>query len=288
MSSSSAIDPAQLALATEVVRPNLVKQTMAAGQLATSFGLRVAFSVEMPLIAKRAGYTAILMNMEHMAIGMETMSNIAVSCLNVGITPMVVVPTCTQEWISRCLDSGAQCVIVPHVNNKAEALICANAAKFPPIGKRSVTMVTAMTQYSSGIGYRAIGQVVNENVMIMPMIETEEGVANVEEIASTPGIDCLLIGCADLSMELGIPQEYDSEKFMSTIDKIAKAAAAAGITIGLGGLEPYPAKIEEIMLKYSNVRFVMAGRDMAILLAGMNAQVAQCKALNAKLQAAAA
>ena len=52
--------------------------------LAHSFGLRVAFSVEMPLIAARAGYQAILLNMEHMAIGMETMRDIAVSSLNVG------------------------------------------------------------------------------------------------------------------------------------------------------------------------------------------------------------
>jgi hypothetical protein len=47
-------------------------------------------------------------------------------------------------------------------------------------GRRSVTMVTAMTQYSSNIGYRAIAQAVNDNVLIMPMIETREGVENVE------------------------------------------------------------------------------------------------------------
>jgi hypothetical protein len=49
------------------------------------------------------------------------------------ITPMVVVPTCTQEWISRCLDSGAQAIVVPLVNNVDEALIYANASKFPPL-----------------------------------------------------------------------------------------------------------------------------------------------------------
>ena len=84
MSSSGQIDPAALSLARETVRPNNVKNTMMSGRLAYSFGLRLAFSIEMPLIAHRAGYTALLMNMEHMAIGMETMKDISVACLNVG------------------------------------------------------------------------------------------------------------------------------------------------------------------------------------------------------------
>lgn len=73
-----------VALAREVCRPNLVKNLMLENRLAYSFGLRVAFSTEMPLVAKRSGYSAVLMNLEHMAMNMETMKDIAVSCLNVG------------------------------------------------------------------------------------------------------------------------------------------------------------------------------------------------------------
>jgi 2-keto-3-deoxy-L-rhamnonate aldolase RhmA len=112
---------------------------------------------------------------------------------------MVVVPTCSPDWISRCLDSGAQAIIVPHVNNVEQAKMCVNASKFPPLvysplpfqfnvlmfeqGHRSVTMVTAMTQYTTELSYGAIAEVVNEEVMIMPMIETKEGVENVEWVA---------------------------------------------------------------------------------------------------------
>jgi hypothetical protein len=74
----------QAALAREVCRPNLVKDLMLQNKLAYSFGLRIAFSTEMPLIAKRAGYSAVLMNLEHMAMSIETMKDIAVACLNVG------------------------------------------------------------------------------------------------------------------------------------------------------------------------------------------------------------
>ncbi|KAF2448076.1 HpcH/HpaI aldolase [Karstenula rhodostoma CBS 690.94] len=278
----------QITAARELCRPNLVKTTMEHNALAHSFGLRVAFSVEMPLIAKRAGYQAVLMNLEHMAIGMETMRDIAVSSLNVGITPMVVVPTCAPEWISRCLDAGAQAIIVPHVNNAEQALMCVNAGKFPPMGKRSVTMVQPMTQYATNFTYDIIAQVVNDAVLIMPMIETNEGVANVEAIAAVPGVDSLLIGCADLCMELGIPGQYDTELFQSTVERIAAAAEQAStngrkVFVGLGGLEPRPDLIEMFALRHPSIRFAMSGRDMALLLTGMAKQASSINEISTKL-----
>ncbi|KAI0144999.1 HpcH/HpaI aldolase [Pestalotiopsis sp. NC0098] len=284
----AAVPPEQLALAREICRPNLVKQLMRKNKLAHSFGMRIAFSTEMPLVAKRAGYSAVLMNLEHMAMSIETMKDVAVSCLNVGITPMVVVPTCSSEWISRCLDSAAQAIIVPHVNNVEQALMCVNASKFPPLGHRSVTMVTAMTQYTTNLSYAAIGQVVNDEVMIMPMIETQEGIENVEAIAAVPGIDALLIGCADLCMEFGIPGEYDSELFHSLVAKVATAAEKGStdgrqVFVGLGGLEPRPDLLETFVKRHPSIRFAMAGRDLALLLASMSKQAAAMNEISKRL-----
>ncbi|SCV28551.1 uncharacterized protein FFB14_01784 [Fusarium fujikuroi] len=170
----------ELIEAREICRSNLVKQVMMDNQIATSFGLRLCLSTELPLIAKRAGYSAVLMNLEHAPIGIETMRDISVACLNVGITPMVVVPTCEAQWISRCLDSGAQAIVVPHVNNVEEAKVCVNAAKYPPLGRRSLTMAQPITQYTTHIPHQVVAQVINDNVMIMPMIETAEGLLNAE------------------------------------------------------------------------------------------------------------
>ncbi|KDN64760.1 putative HpcH/HpaI aldolase [Colletotrichum sublineola] len=278
----------QLALAREVCRPNLVKNLMQSNKLAHSFGLRIAFSTEMPLVAKRAGYSAVLMNLEHMAMNMETMKDIAVSCLNVGITPTVVVPTCAPDWISRCLDAGAQAIIVPHVNNVEQATMNPDL-QADNQGHRSVTMVTAMTQYTTELSYGALAEAVNNEVLIMPMIETKEGVENVEAIAAVPGVDALFIGCADLCMELGIPGQYDSELFHSTVAKIVAAAEKASmdgrkIFVGLGGLEPRPDLLEELVRRHSPIRFTMAGRDMALLLAGMSKQAAAMNEISTRLQ----
>lgn len=61
-----------------------------------------------------------------------------------------------------------------------------------------MTMVTAMTQYETRLSFSTV---VNDAVMIMPMIETKEGVEIVEQTAAVPGIDALFIGCVDLCME---------------------------------------------------------------------------------------
>ncbi|RGP60408.1 aldolase [Fusarium longipes] len=275
--------------AREICRGNLVKQVMMDNQIATSFGLRLCLSAEIPLIAKRAGYSAILMNLEHAPIGIETMRDISVACLNVGsITPMVVVPTCEAQWISRCLDSGAQAIVVPHVNNVQQAQLCVNAAKYPPLGRRSLTMAQPITQYATNIPPHLVAEVVNENVLILPMIETKEGVSNAESIAAVAGVDALFVGCADLTMDLGIAGQYDTDEFREAIDTIAKAAQGASIGgrkvfVGLGGLEGRPDLLEDFAKRYSSIRFTMAGRDLSILAVGMSNQLDIIRDLSSRI-----
>ncbi|KAI3543264.1 HpcH/HpaI aldolase [Colletotrichum abscissum] len=100
---------------------------------------------------------------------------------------------------------------------------------------------------------------VNDDVLIMPMIETREGVENVEAIAAVPGIDALFIGCADLCMELAVPGQHDSEFFHSTVAKIANAAEKASVdgrkvSVGLGGLEPRPDLLEALAKRHASIR----------------------------------
>ncbi|KAF8917009.1 Phosphoenolpyruvate/pyruvate domain-containing protein [Mucidula mucida] len=279
-----------MAQALAVVRPNLVKDRMAAGQIAHSLGLRICLSTEMALLAQRAGYHAVLMNLEHSATGLETASAICTACLNVGITPMVVVPTNSPEWISRSLDSGAQAVIVPHVSTVESAKACVKAAKYPPIGTRSMTMLNAITQYSTGIHFKAISKVSNDTTIIMPMIETKEGLENVEAIAAVEGIDCLLVGCGDLCVDLDIPGEYDNPIFLAAVAKVAAAVDAANAAsgqkrfVGLGGLETRPDCMEDLTRRYPCIRYLMAGRDIVHMFNGMKAQCKTFAEINEKIQ----
>jgi 2-keto-3-deoxy-L-rhamnonate aldolase RhmA len=83
---------------------------------------------------------------------------------------------------------------------------------------------------------------VNEELLIVPMVETLKSLDNLEEILSVPGIDVLLVGPSDLSIALGIALDYQNPKYQETLDKIAKACEEAGVVPGMyfipRGLDP--------------------------------------------------
>ena len=74
---------------------------------------------------------------------------------------------------------------------------------------------------------------VNEKLVVVPMIETMESMGNLEEIVSVPGVDVLLVGPSDLSINLGIPLDYLNPKYQGALDKIASACEDAGVVPGM-------------------------------------------------------
>lgn len=88
-------------------------------------------------------------------------------------------PANTSDWISRCLDGGAQAVIVPHVNSAAEAQNVVRYAKFAPLGERSATGGMPIFRYAS-VAAKYANQVSNEGTLIICMIETEKALEDVE------------------------------------------------------------------------------------------------------------
>ena len=79
---------------------------------------------------------------------------------------------------------------------------------------------------------------VNNELLIVPMIETNQALENLDAIASVPGVDVLLIGPSDLSIELGVPLDYACDTYQRALDKIAAAAAKHGIAAGMYFIPP--------------------------------------------------
>ena len=117
---------------------NSMKRKLAAGELVLCMNLRLARSVDIAMVAKAGGYDALYVDMEHSPYSIETTSTICAAALGIGITPLVRVPSHDAHWSSRVLDGGAQGVIVPHVDNPAEAEAVVRDCGFPPLGRRSV------------------------------------------------------------------------------------------------------------------------------------------------------
>ena len=90
--------------------------------------------------------------------------------------------------------------------------------------------------------YREYMDIVNDQLLILPMIETVEALDNIDEILSVSGIDVLLVGPSDFSINLDVALDYPNPKYLGALDKIASACQKVGVTAGMyfvpPGIEP--------------------------------------------------
>src|SRR5713101_6750608 len=114
-----------------------MKEKLAAGELVLCMNLRLARSVDIAMVAKAGGYDALYVDMQHAPYSIETTATICAAALGIGITPLVRVPSHDAQWMSRVLDGGAQGVILPDVNTRAQAEAIVSACRFPPLRQRS-------------------------------------------------------------------------------------------------------------------------------------------------------
>src|SRR5690606_38044485 len=136
-----------------------------------------------------------------------------------GATPIARVPSNDLATIGKVLDAGALGVVVPLVNTAEEAAAAVAACRYPPNGGRSFGPVRASTV----IGSRDPRDL--EQIVVAVMVETREGLDNVDEIAATPGLDAIYVGPADLALALDLPPAYERPEPVPTeaIDTLREA-----------------------------------------------------------------
>lgn len=163
--------------------------------------------------------------------------------------------------IKRALDTGAAGVMAPQVNTPEEAEAFVEAARYPPEGRRGVagTRSSAYGRDLDGYYDRA-----NDRVATIAQIETETAVENAGEIAAVDGLDALLVGPADLSADLGVFGEYDSDRFLAAVE-----AVLADSEVPVGTLATAPAEID----RWASVGYdyQIVGVDAGYVVAGAEA-----------------
>ena len=147
--------------------------------------------------------------------------------------PVVRIAWNEAPRFKRILDLGAVGIMVPYVNTPEEARQAAAAMRYPPEGIRGVAKFNRACGF--GQDFDAYFRQANKNLLTIVQIETEEGIKNGAEIAAVDGIDVLFVGPLDLSVNLGIPQQYEHPRFLRAMDSVSKACKrcdkAAGILV---------------------------------------------------------
>ena len=154
--------------------------------------------------------------------------------------PVIRVGANDQAQVCYALDIGAKGIIVPMVNSKEETINVVRYCKYPPEGIRSSAGMRG--EWGTFKDYREYMSTVNEELLVIPMIETMEALSNIDDILSVPGVDVLLVGPSDLSINLDVTLDYLNPKYQETLDKIVSACEDAGVIPGMyfipGGQDP--------------------------------------------------
>ena len=252
------------AAATLPTLRNPLAERLAAGQLGLSLIVKQVASVDIAVAAKSCGYDAINVDLEHSVISEAAAAQICIAALNLGITPLVRVPSHEAHYANRILDAGAMGIVAPHVESADEARAIVAACKFAPLGKRSVAGQWPHLGYQA-YPADAVRRLFNATTTVIVMLESPEAVERADEIAAVPGVDILHVGATDLCDAMGIPGRFDDPRIEAAFQRVTDACRRHGKYAGAGGLASVPDVMQKMVRL--GVRFVTAGNEWAFMLA---------------------
>ena len=217
-----------------------------------------AFTAE---LLSHCGYDALTLDMQHGLIGYETALAMLQACATGTAVPLVRVPWNDPAAIMRLLDAGAQGVICPMINTRAQAEAFVGACRYPPHGYRSCGPIRAEL-YAQGDYVAAANQV----ILTLAMIETVQALDNLDEILSTPGLDGIYVGPVDLSLSMGLPKRGDLEHplLQEVLQKILDAARRHERIAGIPAYQP----LKAVRLAQQGFTFITPMKDSALLQTG--------------------
>lgn len=181
-------------------------------------------------IVGRSGFDFVVIDLQHGFASMSTSAQLMNALHSTESAAVVRVPWNTPDLVMRALDLGAEAVIVPLVNNADEASQAAAACRYAPAGNRSWGPLWSnprRTMIEAAEGDRIATCIV--------MIETAQGIANLEQIVAVDGVHAVYVGPNDLSLSMGLNRvRYpESPELHDLIVRIITTAHDAGIAAGV-------------------------------------------------------
>ncbi|MFN0197967.1 MAG: HpcH/HpaI aldolase family protein [Planctomycetaceae bacterium] len=214
------------------MRKNPVKAALQAGepQVGTWLSLGNLFATR---VMARVGFPWLTVDLEHSPIDWSEAAMLFGAIADAGGVPLARVPRGDHDHIKRVLDAGAYGIIVPMVNTVEEAKIAIAAAKYPPVGNRSVGggLHCLNFQASAGDYFKHA----NDEILVVLQTESPEGVDNAEAIYSLPGVDAIFVGPNDLSAQMRGPDGIDPspEQLEAMLQRVLAVGKKVGTPVGL-------------------------------------------------------
>jgi 4-hydroxy-2-oxoheptanedioate aldolase len=215
------------------------------------------FSAE---VMAHQGFDSLTVDMQHGVVDYQTAVSMLQGISTTGVMPLARVPWNDPARLMKILDAGVYGVICPMISTREQAEAMVAACKYPPKGYRSFGPVRASVYAGTDYGDRA-----NDDIVVMPMIETAEALKNLDAILSTPGVDAVYVGPADLSLALGCKPRLDQTDapVVEAQQRIVEACKKHGVVAGIhNSTAAYALKMRDAGYRFltlaSDTRFLAA------------------------------
>jgi 4-hydroxy-2-oxoheptanedioate aldolase len=214
----------------------------------------------------RAGFAWLTVDIEHSLVDWETATHMFAAIADAGCIALARVPCNRHDHIKRVLDNGAHGIVVPMVNSREEALAAVAAAKYPPIGNRSVG--GSVHALNFGVAASEYYAHADEQILVILQCEHIQAVEDADAIFSVPGIDAIFVGPNDLAASMRgkdgrLPGGEETRRVMQRIfDACRKHKVPAGLHCK--SPEETQHRIEE------GWQFLAVGSELRLMLNGVN------------------
>ncbi len=177
-----------------------------------------------------AGADCLIIDLEHGAIDYGSAHAMISATHGFDCAPLVRIAENTDAQVKRALDLGAEGIVFPLIETAEQASWAVSSLRYPPNGRRTFGPFIAHSH--EGVPLPGYADHIDDTLTCCVLVETVEGVKNIEEICDVPGIDIVVPAPFDLSTSLGIPGQFEAPEFLEALATIETAARAAGVPMG--------------------------------------------------------
>ena len=218
------------------------------------------------------GLDYVIIDTEHNPRSRGELGDFLVMFNTIGVVPIVRIPIPDSHYVTMAIDAGAQGILAPYCETVDQVKEVIAAAKWRPLKGEAVRRVVDTGEHVSD-ATRAYLEEQNRNNVAIIGIESVAAVKNLENILKVPDIDGIFVGPNDMSISLGVPDQYDRPEYQNTVKGVIDTCEAHGIPVLVHQQTP------DLSTYWINqgARFVLHGTDRRALAEGFRSEFAKLR-----------
>ena len=188
------------------------------------------------------------------------------------VAPIVRIPIPDSHYITMAMDAGAQGVLAPYCETVEEVKEVVAASKWRPLKGEAVRRIVDAGEHVSD-ATRIYLEERNKNSVAIIGVESVTAVNLLDKMLDVPGVDGIFVGPNDLSISLGVPDQYDTEEYKTTVKHIIDTAEARRIPVLVHHRTP---ELSTYWIS-QGARFILHGSDRRALTEGFRSDFSQLR-----------